>query len=368
MKVAIVHDWLATYAGSERVLEQMLQSLPNADLFSLVDFLPEDDRVFLKGKPVQTSFLQGMPFAKDNFRYYLPLMPLAVEQFDLSDYELVISSSHAVAKGVLTAPDQIHVCMCYSPMRYAWDLQHEYLRETGLSRGIKSWLTRWILHRARLWDIRTANGVDHFIAISEFIAKRIWKTYRREAEVIYPPVDVAYFQPSQHKDDFYLTASRVVPYKKLDRIVEAFNQMPERTLIVIGTGPDLLKLQAKARRNVHVLGYQSPEALRGYMQRAKAFVFAAIEDFGIAPVESMAAGTPVIAYGRGGVLETIVDGKTGLLFQEQTAPCIKSTVERFEYEGVAWDSAAISVHGRRFSVERFNEEFESALHRIVYST
>ncbi|HMH56968.1 MAG TPA: glycosyltransferase, partial [Gemmatimonadales bacterium] len=225
MKIAIVHDWLVTYAGAERVLEQMLALYPDADLYSLIDFLPETERQFLRGKPVGTSFLQRIPGIRRGYRRFLPLMPLAIEQFDLSAYDLVVSSSYAVAKGVLTGPDQPHLCMCYSPARYAWDLQDQYLRETGLDHGVRGVLARWMLHRFRLWDARTANGVDRFIAISQFIARRIWKAYRRQSTVVYPPVDVEGFTPGGARDDFYVTASRLVPYKRVDLIVEAFAAM-----------------------------------------------------------------------------------------------------------------------------------------------
>ncbi len=242
MKVAVVHDWLVTYAGAERVLEQMLQVLPEADLFSLIDFVPDDERGFLGGRPVRTSFLQRLPWARTRYRSYLPLMPLAIEQFDLSSYDLIVSSSYAVAKGVLTGPDQLHLCMCYSPMRYAWDLQHQYLRESGLDRGLKSMLARRLLHRIRNWDARTGAGVDEFMAISRFVARRIRKVYRRESTVIYPPVDTDAFAPdwNQGREPFYLTASRMVPYKRIDLIAEAFAGMPDRTLVIIGDGPDAI--------------------------------------------------------------------------------------------------------------------------------
>jgi len=214
LRVAVVHEWLTTYAGSEKVLAQLLKLFPHADVFVLVDFLAPAERGFLQGHKVTTSFIQRLPFAKKKYRAYLPLMPLAVEQFDLSEYDLIISSSHAVAKGVITGPDQIHISYVHSPMRYAWDLQHQYLRESGLQSGMKGWIAKYLLHRLRLWDARTANGVDVFVANSSFIAKRIWKVYRREAKVVYPPVDVAVFSLSSAKSSFYLAASRMVPYKK----------------------------------------------------------------------------------------------------------------------------------------------------------
>lgn len=361
MRVAIVHDWLVTYAGAERVLEQMLCCYPSADLFSVVDSLPPDQRGFIQNKTVTTSFVQRFPFAKKKYRQFLPLMPLAVEQFDLSEYDLVISSSHAVAKGVLTSPGQLHLCMCYSPIRYAWDLQHQYLRESGLDAGIKGWMAKWALHKIRIWDVRTANGVDEFMAISNFIARRIWKVYRRESKVIYPPVDIHAFELQEEKESFYLTASRMVPYKKIDLIVEAFSAMPEKRLVVIGDGPDFAKIKSKAGPNVELLGYQSFEVLRDHMQRARAFVFAAEEDFGIAPLEAQACGTPVIAFGKGGALETIrgldVERPTGIFFSEQSIAAIKSVVIEFEKNAAKITPIACRKNAERFSPERFKREF-----------
>ncbi|WP_414041114.1 glycosyltransferase family 4 protein [Acidithiobacillus sp. M4-SHS-6] len=368
MRIAIVHDWLVTYAGAERVLEQVLHCYPDADLFSLVDFLPADGRGFILDKPVTTSFLQRLPRARKKYRAYLPFMPLAVEQFDLSGYDLVISSSHAVAKGVLTGPDQLHLCLCYSPIRYAWDLQHQYLRESGLDRGIKGWVAKLILHYIRLWDVRTANGVDSFIAISHYIARRIRKVYGRDSTVIHPPVDVGAFPLRTDKEDFYVTASRMVPYKKMDLIVEAFSNMPDKRLVVIGDGPDFAKVRAKAGPNVQLLGFAGAEALRDHLQRARAFVFAAEEDFGIAPLEAQACGTPVIAYGRGGALETIVplpEGEgaasspapTGVFFYEQSVPALSAAVARFEEAGAAITPQACRENALRFAPERFRAEF-----------
>lgn len=360
MKIAIVHDWLVTYAGAERVLQEMLAVYPDAALYSLIEFLPESERDFLGGRRVQTSFLQGLPGARNHYRNYLPLMPLAVKQFDLSAYDLVISSSHAVAKGVLTSPDQLHICMCYSPMRYAWDLQHQYLRETGLDRGVKGMLTRWLLHRLRLWDARTADGVDRFIAISNFIAQRIWRSYRRESTVIYPPVDVERLTPGGSREDFYVTASRMVPYKRMDLIVEAFAAMPRRRLVVIGDGPENRRIRSRAGSNVTFLGHQPFEILRDHLRRARAFVFAAEEDFGIAPLEAQACGTPVIAYGKGGVLETLRGlesaDPTGVYFTEQATSSVIGAIEEFERESGRISPAACRENALRFAPERFRRE------------
>ena len=354
-RVAVVCDWLTVYAGGEKVLEQILQVVPHADLYSLVDFLPAGQRGFIGHKPVTTSFIQRLPFAKTQYRQYLPLMPLAVEQFDLSGYDLVISSSHAVAKGVLTGPDQLHLCYCHSPIRYAWDLQAQYLKESGLERGPKGALARYLLHRIRLWDSRTPNGVDAFMANSKFIARRIYKVYRRDSAVVYPPVDVAGFALQEQKEDFYFTASRMVPYKKIDLIVEAFAGLPDKKLVVVGTGPDFEKIKAKAGPNVELLGFQPFEVLKDHMQRARAFVFAAEEDFGIVPLEAQACGTPVVAFGKGGSLETVRAGETGVFFGEQTAVSIQEAVRRFET--LRFDPKVVREHAERFSAPRFRDEF-----------
>jgi len=363
MKVAIVHEWLTTLAGSERVIEQMLHCFPQADIYCLVDFMPNELRGFLGGRPVTTSFLQTLPFARKHFRNYLPLMPLAVEQFDLSEYDLVISSNHTVAKGVLTGPNQLHISYIHSPVRYAWDLQHQYLKETGLTKGIKGWITKYILHKLRLWDYRTGNGVDAMIANSRFIAQRIRKVYGREATVIYPPVDVSGFQLHTHKEDFYVTASRMVPYKKIGLIVDAFASMPDKRLIVIGDGPDFAAIRARCPGNVELLGYQPFPVLRDYLQRARAFVFAAEEDFGITPVEAQACGTPVIAYGRGGALETVIDLQyehpTGVFFETQSVESICSAVTRFEKDSTRITPLTCRNNALRFSAERFRDEFST---------
>lgn len=362
MRVAVVHEWLVNYAGSERVVEQILRCYPDADLFALVDFLPSGERGFIQDKPVHTSFLQHLPFARTKFRHYLPLMPLAVEQLDLSSYDLVISSSHAVAKGVLTGPDQLHISYVHSPMRYAWDLQHQYLRESALDKGVKGWLAKWMLHKLRVWDSRTSSGVDAFVANSSFIARRIEKVYRRDAVVIYPPVGVDDFPLCKDKEDFYLAASRMVPYKKMDLIVEAFAGMPDRHLIVIGDGPEYHKVKAKKKENITLLGYQGFEVLRDYMQRARAFVFAAEEDFGITPVEAQACGTPVIAYQKGGALETVrgIDSPspTGAFFKEQTPDSIRQAVIKFDQMSACISPGSCRENAMRFSAERFRTEFK----------
>src|SRR4051794_32944646 len=276
MKIAIVHEWLTTYAGSEKVLEAMLTEYPEADVFTLINFLPEKHGSIILPRVVKTSFVQRLPFVKRYYRYLLPLMPLAIEQYDLSKYDVIVSNSHSVAKGVITGPDQLHISYCYTPMRYAWDLQHQYLRESGLLRGGASLIARVVLHRMRLWDVRTAPGVDHFIACSEYISRRIEKIYRRRSAVIYPNVAVEDFALNTgQREDFYLTSSRMVPYKKIHLIVEAFAKMPDRKLVVIGEGPQFKRIKALAGPNVIMLGYQPFPVLLSHLQRAKAFIFAA---------------------------------------------------------------------------------------------
>ena len=363
IKVAVVHEWFTSIAGSEKVVEQILDLFPHADVFA-VYANPETVKTtpFLQGRKVFSSFIGKLPRASKSYRSYLPLMPLAVEQFDLSAYDLVISSAHAVSKGVLTGPDQLHISYVHSPIRYAWDLQHQYLRESGLGSGFKSWLAKWLLHKIRIWDYRTAAGVDHFVANSRFIGRRIKKVYGRSSDVIYPPVDVAAFGFCPEKQDFYLTASRLVPYKRMDLIVEAFAQMPDKKLVVIGDGPDMPKLRALATPNVTLLGYQSFAELKRHMQQAKAFVFAAEEDFGITPVEAQACGTPVIAYGKGGSLETVVDSldvnkATGIWFDEQSTSSLINAVQRFEALVVPINPHVCRAHAERFSIERFRTEF-----------
>lgn len=392
MKVAVVHDWLTQIAGAERVLEQILDIYPEATLFTVVDAVAPEQRGFLAGREVHTTFLQKLPFARRHYRHFLGLMPLAIEQLDLSAFDLIISSSHAIAKGVLTGPDQLHLSYIHSPMRYAWDLQHQCLRESGLERGVLSWLARWQLHRLRIWDQRTANGVDHLIANSGFIAGRIRKIYRREATVIYPPVDVDTFTPGApgtRSGDFYLTASRAVPHKRIDLIVDAFAQLPTRRLVVIGDGPELKRLRRRAPANVEFLGYQPVAVLRDYMRHARAFVFAAEEDFGIVPVEAQACGTPVIAFGKGGVRETVIPleaeatvsrsvavgggrggaprgdagAATGIFFPRQEVDSLLAALRRFEDHEAAFDAAAIRAHAERFSTQRFRRELQALVAR-----
>ena len=359
MKKALIHDWFSTYAGAEKCIESFTDIWDDFEIYSLIDFLSGTDRdKILKGKRAHTSFIQKLPFAKDKYRNYLPLFPLAIEQFDLSDYDVVLSSSHAVAKGVLTHSNQLHIAYVHTPIRYAWDLYHQYLRESGLDRGLKGMLAKYFLHKIRLWDASTANRVDHYVANSRYIARRIKKTYGKPSDVIYPPVDVDKFTLREAKEEFYLTASRMVPYKKIDLIVEAFSQT-DKKLLVIGDGPDMAKIKSKAGKNVELLGFASDEKMADLMGRAKAFVFAAEEDFGITPVEAQACGTPVICFGRGGARETVLNGESGLYFMEQNTKELLAAVAKFEQNYDKFEPTKIRENSLKFSRARFEAEIKS---------
>ncbi|MGK2837940.1 glycosyltransferase family 4 protein [Klebsiella pneumoniae] len=362
LNVGIVADWFITYAGSEKVVAEFLDVFPEAELYSVVDFLSSENKSHFKNKNITTTFIQNFPFARKKYQSYLPFMPLAIEQLDVSKHDVILSSSHAVAKGVLTGPDQLHISYIHSPIRYAWDLQHQYLRESNLHKGFKGLLAKWILHNIRIWDCRTSNGVDHFIANSKFIARRIKKVYGRNADVIYPPVDVERFTLNENKEHYYFTASRLVPYKRIDLIVEAFSHMKDKKLVVIGDGPEMNKIKAKATSNIEILGYQSNSVMVDYMRNARAFVFAAEEDFGITPVEAQSCGTPVIAYGKGGALETIrpigVEKATGVFFYNQDVKSIIDSVNFFEQHSDEIILSDCRLNALKFSEQRFKEEIK----------
>ncbi len=355
MKVAIIHDWLVTNAGAEKVLRSIVNLYPDADIFSLVDFLSSDERnTIIDGRKVHTSFIQNLPCAKNHFRHYLPFFPIAIESFDLSSYDLIISSSWAVAKGVKKTQNQIHICYCHTPIRYAWDLYDEYTKDLLWPKKI---FVQNILKYIRKWDIETLDRVDYFIANSQFVQERIKRIYNRNSIVIYPPVDIRSFSLYEEKEDFYFTASRLVPYKKTKLIVEAFNKMPDKLLVVIGSGEELTSIQKIAGSNIKVLGYQPDNVLIEKMQKAKAFVYAAVEDFGIIPIEAMSCGTPVIALNKGGTKETIVDKVTGIHFDEQTTKSIINAVEQFEK--IDFDPHRIRHEATKYT------HFEEQLHEFI---
>jgi len=356
MKKALVQDWFSVYAGAEKCVESFTNIWDDFDIYSLIDFLDDKDRdIILKGKKANTSFIQNLPFAKTKYRNYLPLFPFAIEQFDLSKYDVVLSSSHAVAKGVLTNSNQLHICYMHTPIRYGWDLYHQYLKESRLDKGLKGLLAKYFLHKIRMWDISTINRVDHYIANSHYIARRIKKVYGKESTVIYPPVDVDKFELYEKKEEYYFTMSRMVPYKKIDLIVEAFSKT-DKKLLVAGTGPDEEKIKKLASRNIEFLGFISDKEAINYMQKAKAFIFAAEEDFGIVPVETQACGTPVICLGKGGTKETVIDGLTGVHFKEQNIDELLLAIKRFE--NIEFDYKKIRQNSLKFSKERFEKEIK----------
>ena len=336
LKYALVHEWLTPKAtgGSELVVREILKYI-DADLHALIDFESTNPESYLYQRAISTTFLQNFPKARNGVQKYLPLLPIAIEQLDLNHYDVILSSSHAVAKGVLTNPHQLHICYCHTPMRYAWDLTFDYLEGDRKGKGIQGLIARYILHRLRQWDVISANRVDYFIANSQHTANRIWRCYRRPAKVIYPPVEVDRFGFQPEKDDFYLTISRLVSYKQICLIVKAFNQL-KKPLVIIGSGSQLAQIRQLAEPHVRVLGWQPHDVVQQYITRAKAFVYAACEDFGIALVEAQACGTPVIAYAKGGALETVKDIRqcpkdgTGLLFNVQKPEALVATVENFE--------------------------------------
>lgn len=369
LKYALVHEWLTPKAtgGSELVVREILQHIP-ADLYALIDFESRNPHSYLYGRKIGTTFLQNFPQAHKGVQKYLPLLPLAIEQLDLRHYDIILSSSHAVAKGILTTPQQLHLCYCHTPMRYAWDLTFDYLHSSRLGQGIPGIFTRYLLHRLRQWDVISANRVDYFIANSRHTAQRIWRCYRRPAEVIYPPVAVERFPLQTQKEDFYLTVSRLVSYKQVSLIVRTFNQLG-RNLVVIGNGPDLEKLRQIAKPNIQILGSQPNAVVESYMASAKAFVYAACEDFGIAIVEAQACGTPVIAYQAGGALETVRDihqhpeKGTGVFFATQTPNSLQEAIETFEAQQKSFQPEILRSHSLQFSPAVFQKRYQNFLER-----
>jgi len=357
--ITFIHEWLVTFGGSEQILASLLEIWPDAPIHTQVYDPDGPCSSFAAGKKIETSFIQKLPGAKHNHRRYLPLMPLAVEQFDVRGFEVIVSISHAVAHGVISQPDQLHINYICTPMRYAWHLYHQYLQQAGLSRGVRSSIARLILHYLRVWDSQTANRVDEFVAISHWMARNVWRVYRRKARVIYPPVNVSDFDLREEKENFYITITRLVPYKRVDLIIEAFQRLPDKKLVIVGDGPDLKKLKSSAPNNVEFLGYLPFSEMKSILEKARAFLYAAVEDFGIVPVEAQACGTPVIAYGKGGVLETVVNGKTGLLYPEQTAVSLVQMIEEFENHTMPIDRTAMRINANRFSKERFQDEFKT---------
>ncbi|MDD4851269.1 MAG: glycosyltransferase [Gemmiger sp.] len=352
-KVAIIHDWLVAYAGADRVLDRMVRIFPGAVVYTLV-YDKANMPAWFAGYDIRTTYIQKLPFATKIYKALLPFMPAAFEALDLSEYDMVISSCSSCSKGVITRPDAVHICYCNTPIRYAWDFYYTY-------RDNASWLAQRIMphqmHKLRQWDKCAADRVDYFIANSHFIAKRIKKYYRRDSDVIYPCVHINP-QPLLPKEDFYLVVGRFTWYKRMDLAVAACTQLGRR-LVVVGTGGEEKRLRALAGPTIEFKGTLSDEEIQSYYLRAKAFLFPGEEDFGITPVEAQSAGTPVLAYGRGGACETVADGKTGLLFHAQTVEALVTCIEQFEAEGVSDTPAEIRNHSLRFSEERFDAELKA---------
>jgi glycosyltransferase involved in cell wall biosynthesis len=358
--VAFIHDWLVSYGGAERVLEALLAIYPGSPVYTLVYRPQALGHSPIRQAAVQPSGISRWPFAGRLYRNYLPFMPMAVEQFDLRAYDIVISLSHAVAHGVLTGPHQLHLSYILSPARFAWHLYQQYLEEYRLQRGVRAWIARPLLHWFRLWDHAASSRVDQYVAISHWIADAVRRAYRREADVIYPPVDVERFRPGARREDYYITVARLVANKRLDLIVEACTALGRR-LLVVGEGPERRRLEALAGPSVEIAGWLDDDRLPDLLGRARAFIHAADEDFGIAPLEAQAAGCPVIALGRAASLETVVEGRTGLFYAEPSVEALTSAIIRFEQGPQSYDAQTLHDHASQFGVERFEDEFRSCL-------
>lgn len=365
IKVALIHDWLNGMRGGEKCLEEIIKLFPEADLFTLIHtkgkLSPQIERM-----NIETSFIQRLPFSEKHYRYYLPFFPLAIESFDLREYQLVISTSHCVAKGVITRPETCHICYCFTPMRYAWDQYHSYF---GHLSGPKASLMDFFLSRLRTWDISSSNRVDHFMTISHYVGRRIWKYYRRQAQVVYPPVDSDFFSLSSDEGSYYLVVSALTPYKRLDLVVKAAGDLAWPVKIV-GTGPEEGRLRKMAGANVEFLGWLKQDDLRSAYQGCRAFLFPGEEDFGLTPLEAMSCGKPVIGFGRGGVTETVIpfDGHkgknlnpTGVFFDSQDPKSLAAAVRLYEENRTAFDPDQIRMRALNFSPDRFRKSMIKAI-------
>lgn len=353
VKVALVHDWLVTAGGAEKVLWQFHLLFPQAPIYTLV-YDPNCGKGMFRECDVRTTKLQKIPFATKLYKNMLTMMPKAWEQLDLTEYDLVLSSCSSCCKGVITRPDAVHVCYCHTPTRYVWDFYYQYLKNAG---ALKKAVMPGLIHKVRIWDRLAADRVDQFISNSDFIAQRIKKYYRRDAITIYPPVHINDYPLVEQPDDYYLVVSRFVYYKRIDLAIEACNRLGKR-LVIIGGGDEEKRLRAMAGPTIEFAGRVDDEAMMQYYVRAKAFLFPGEEDFGITPVEAQSAGCPVLAYGRGGALETVLGGKTGLFFYEQTGESLAACIEQFEREGVGCSRSEIREHSLSFGEERFRKEIE----------
>jgi len=355
VRVAIVHYWFVSWRGGEKVVESLLKLFPEADVFTHVIDSKECESA-LQQHTVYQSFISKLPWAKKLYQKYLPLMPLALEQFDLREYDLIISSESGPAKGVITSPSSLHICYCHSPMRYLWDMYHDYREPAGL---LTRYLMPFLTHYLRIWDQNSANRVDYFIVNSHFVRKRVKKVYRRGAEVIYPPVSVEDFSYCREKSDYYLMLGQLTHYKRADLAVDAFTELTDKKLIVIGEGELLESLKKRGLPNVEFLGRQPFNVLKGYLESAKALIFPGMEDFGIVPVEALACGTPVIAYGKGGAMETVKHHITGVHFYEQTSESLIQAIHDFEIWEPHIQRSTLRTHAEEFSEDVFINKVNS---------
>lgn len=362
MKVAIIHYWLVSRRGGEQVLEALCGLFPDADIYThVVD--PVVLSPVLQRHRIRTTFINRLPVARRLYRRYLPLMPLALEQLDLRAYDLIISLESGPAKGVIVRPEALHVCYCLSPMRYLWDLYPDYLASAG---RLTRWAMPWPMHRLRQWDRLAADRVDHFIAISRFVARRIEKYYRRSADVIHPPVATERWlvDPPPPRESFYLVAGQLIAYKRVDLAIEACNRLC-RPLIVIGEGSEMSRLRRLAGPTISLLGRQSDAVLRDHYARCRALLFPGIEDFGLVPVEAMAAGAPVIALRAGGVLETVVEGETGRFFDQPTVDALSEAIVAFEQHPLEYAPERMRQHATCFDKQVFAERMSAALETLM---
>ena len=360
MKVAIVHYWLIGMRGGEKVVEALCEMYPDADIYTHV-YNPASISPTINRHQIRTTFISRLPGALRWYQRYLPLMPLALEQLDLRAYDLVISSESGPAKGVVISPGTLHICYCHTPMRYVWDMYHDYLAETG---RVTRWVMRPVMHYLRLWDLLSAFRVDHFIANSRYVSKRIAKHYRRQSDVIHPPVSVADFFVADTTEDYYLMVGQLVSYKRTDIAIQAFNKL-KRKLVIIGEGDQYEHLSRMAGPTITLLGRQPFAVIREHYAKCRALIFPGVEDFGIVPLEAMASGRPVIAYRAGGALETVAEGKTGLFFDIQSAQSLADAVTHYEAHAASFIPASIRAHAEAFQVSRFKQEMQSLITRLL---
>jgi glycosyltransferase involved in cell wall biosynthesis len=369
MKVALIHDWLPVFSGAERVLSEIMRVVGASDLYTLYDFLDDRERAAIGARKIYTSSLNGLPFVEKYYRWTFPFCPQAMEAFNLSQYDLVISSSAAFAKGVIPHPHQKHIAYVHTAVRYAWDQSYEYLSQTPMSRFPAGIVLRRLLHKMRMWDARTAHSADLFVANSSIVKRRIEQIYGRRAVVIEPPVDVAEISLVERKDDYFVVASRLVPYKRIDLVVRAFNEMPSLRLLVVGDGPEMPRLRSLAGANVTFTGYLPRAALIETIQKARAFVFAAYEDFGIVLAEAQAAGTPVVALGRGGAADIVTplhaEKPTGVLFAEQSVDAAKRAIELFCREERRISPSICRANVERFAPDNFRKRFRALMQDVM---